>query len=53
MSTSTQKGLVVCGARGQGYKMGGLFKTCVVKTDFEVECRYLRVMGLERVGGLY
>ena len=47
------KGLVVCGAQGQGYKVGGLFKTCVVKTNSKVGYRYVRVMGLERVGSLY
>ena len=33
--------------------MGGLSETCVAKTNFEVRCRHVEVMSLEKAGGLY
>ena len=47
------KGIVACGARSRGYKVGGLSETCAAKPGSEVGCRYVGVMGLERAGDLY
>ena len=44
------RGIVVCEARGQGYKVGGLSETYATKTGSEAEYRYVGDMGL---GGLY
>ena len=39
------KRIVVCGAQGRGYKVGGLSETCVVKTSCKIGCKHVRVMG--------